>query len=117
MEEKNTREVFRDYVAGDFLNEPDEKKTPGYEDKYSHSLFVMDEALLVDALFTKYNQSFQNLLVLESLFHDIGRFEQLKTTGSFIDSELQEHYKNMLQHIYNQHLICFLLFLIPYQIH
>lgn len=33
----------------------------------------MEEALLVDAIFTEYNGEFKNLLALESLFHDIGR--------------------------------------------
>lgn len=100
MDIKNKEEqkdIFMDYT-NKYINEASQESVNGHIDKQTHSLFVMDEALLVDALFTKYNQSFQNLLVLESLFHDIGRFEQLKTTGSFIDSELQEHYKDMQDH-------------------
>ena len=89
--------IFKDYTDK-YIANADEKTINGYIDKQAHSLFVMDEALLVDALFTEYNQSFKNLLTLESLFHDIGRFEQLKVTGSFRDNELSTHYPNMEDH-------------------
>ena len=88
---------FEDYVSN-YIASADEKTIGGYEDKKAHSIFVMDEALLVDALFTNYNESFKNLLALESLFHDIGRFEQLKVTGSFNDKQLSSYYPNMEDH-------------------
>ena len=100
MDIKNKDEqvkIFKDYT-NQYINEADEKTINGHRDKQAHSLFVMDEALLVDALFTEYNPSFKNLLTLESLFHDIGRFEQLKVTGSFRDNELSTHYPNMEDH-------------------
>ena len=59
---------------------------------------MLDESLLVDAIFTEYNQSFKNLLALESLFHDIGRFEQLRVTGTFKDNELNIFYPRMNDH-------------------
>lgn len=43
--------------------------------------------------FAKYNESFKESLILKSLFYDIGRFGQLKKTGSFNDDEL----KNSIQ--------------------
>lgn len=90
-------EEFKKYTD-EYIANADDKTKGGYEDKQAHSLFVMDEALLVDAIFTEYNQSFKNLLSLESLFHDVGRFEQLKVTGSFRDNELSDHYKNIEDH-------------------
>ena len=100
MDIKNIEEQkkeFKDYTDK-YISGADEKTIGGYEDKQAHSLFVMEEALLVDALFTEYNDSFKNLLALESLFHDIGRFEQLKVTGSFRDNELSLHYPGMQDH-------------------
>ena len=94
---EDQKKVFKDYT-GKYITDADEKTIGGYEDKQAHSLFVMEEALLVDALFTEYNESFKNLLALESLFHDIGRFEQLKVTGSFRDNELNLHYPSMEDH-------------------
>lgn len=91
------KKVFMDYT-NKFINENDETKINGYIDKQNHSLFVLDEAMLTDALFTNYNDSFKNLLALESLFHDIGRFRQLKETGSFKDTELKDYYPNMIDH-------------------
>lgn len=94
---ESQKKVFINYT-NDFINENDESKINGYIDKQNHSLFVLDEAMLTDALFTKYNESFKNLLALESLFHDIGRFRQLKETGSFKDNELKDYYPNMEDH-------------------
>ena len=94
---EDQKKVFINYT-NNFINENDENKIDGYIDKQTHSLFVLDEAMLVDALFTKYNESFKNLLALESLFHDIGRFRQLKETGTFIDSDLKKYYPNMQDH-------------------
>lgn len=91
------KKVFMDYT-NKFINENDETKINGYIDKQNHSLFVLDEAMLTDALFTNYNDSFKNLLALESLFHDIGRFRQLKETGSFKDTDLKNYYPNMVDH-------------------
>lgn len=88
---------FMDYTDEYIANATEETKN-GYVDKQAHSLFVMDEALLVDALFTEYNESFKNLLALESLFHDVGRFEQLKVTSSFKDNELKNFYPGMEDH-------------------
>lgn len=89
--------IFENYT-NDYIENATEETRGGYVDKQEHSIFVMDEALLVDALFTEYNPSFRNLLALESLFHDIGRFEQLKVTGSFKDNELSKYYPNMEDH-------------------
>lgn len=91
------KKVFMDYT-NKFINENDETKINGYIDKQNHSLFVLDEAMLTDALFTNYNDSFKNLLALESLFHDIGRVRQLKETGSFKDTDLKNYYPNMVDH-------------------
>ena len=88
---------FIDYT-NKYIADADKTTKDGYIDKQSHSLFVLDEALLVDALFTEYNQSFKNLLALESLFHDIGRFEQLKVTGSFRDNEINSYYPHTIDH-------------------
>ena len=96
------KEQFEDYT-GKYIASADEKTLNGYLDKQAHSLFVLDEALLVDAIFTEYNDSFRNLLALESLFHDIGRFEQLRVTGSFRDNELSAHYPNMVAIIIKNH--------------
>ena len=100
MDIKNIQEQKKEfkYYTNKYINTADDKTINGYKDKQTHSLFVMDEALLVDALFTEYNESFKNLLALESLFHDIGRFEQLKVTGSFKDNELNLYYPNMEDH-------------------
>jgi len=98
MEEGNTVKVFEEYVKKDYmLGNPDEK-TPRYEDKLTHSLFVMDEALNVDAIFTRYSVNYKNLLVIESLFHDIGRFEQMKVTGTFADIEIPKFYPGIKDH-------------------
>lgn len=100
MEIKNIEEQtkqFMDYTNEYIANATEETRN-GYVDKQAHSLFVMDEALLVDALFTEYNDSFKNLLALESLFHDVGRFEQLKVTSSFKDNELKNFYPGMEDH-------------------
>ena len=100
MDIKNTieqKEIFKKYTDK-YIEESDEQKLGGYVDKQNHSLFVLDEALLTDAIFTEYNDSFKNLLALESLFHDIGRFEQLKVTGTFKDNELSSFYPNMEDH-------------------
>lgn len=94
---ESQKKVFINYT-NDFINDNDENKINGYIDKQNHSLFVLDEAILTDTLFTKYNESFKNLLALESLFHDIGRFRQLKETGTFVDSELKTYYPDMEDH-------------------
>jgi len=91
------KEIFKEYT-NNYIEKADENSIGGYKDKQAHSLFVMDESLLIDALFTEYNESFKNLLALESLFHDIGRFEQLKVTGSFRDNELSAYYPGMIDH-------------------
>ena len=93
-EQKN---IFNEY-ADRYINSADEQKINGYIDKKNHSVFVLEEAMLIDALFTEYNDSFKNLLALESLFHDIGRFEQLKVTSSFKDNEIKDFYSNMNDH-------------------
>ena len=100
MEIKSVQEQKKEfeYYTNKYINTADEETINGYRDKQTHSLFVMDEALLVDALFTKYNESFKNLLALESLFHDIGRFEQLRVTGSFKDNELSLYYPSVEDH-------------------
>ena len=95
VEEQN--QEFKNYTDK-YIAAADEKTVGGYKDKQEHSLFVMEEALLTDAIFTEYNPSFRNLLALESLFHDIGRFEQLKVTGSFRDNELGAYYSGMEDH-------------------
>ena len=91
------KEIFKKYTDK-YIESADEQKLNGYVDKQNHSIFVLDEALLTDAIFTEYNPSFKNLLALESLFHDIGRFEQLKVTGTFKDNELKSYYPNMEDH-------------------
>lgn len=92
------REIFDRYTEEYVKNTTDEESIGRYRDKQTHSVFVQDEAMLVDALFTKYNASFKNLLALESLFHDIGRFEQLKVTGTFEDTKLAPFYPGMQDH-------------------
>lgn len=94
---ESQKKTFINYTD-QFIRENDETKINGYIDKQNHSLFVLDEALLTDAIFTKYNDSFKNLLALESLFHDIGRFRQLKETGTFKDNELKDYYPSMEDH-------------------
>lgn len=91
------KEIFKNYTDK-FISESFDSRKNGYIDKQSHSIFVLDEALLIDGLFTNYNQSFKNLLALESLFHDIGRFEQLKVTESFEDSKISDYYKDFKDH-------------------
>jgi len=98
MKEKEEQLKIFDNYTKQYIDTADEKKINGYKDKHDHSIFVMDEALLTDALFTNYNKSFLNLLTMESLFHDIGRFEQLKVTGSFNDNELKDFYVDMQDH-------------------
>lgn len=82
---KNIEKIFDDYTYK-FMR--DATNIDGYVDKYNHSYFVRDEALSVDKMFTKYNPDFKELLEIESLYHDIGRFKQLQLTGSFVDFEL-----------------------------
>ena len=94
---ESQKKTFINYTD-QFIRENDETKINGYIDKQNHSLFVLDETLLTDAIFTKYNDSFKNLLALESLFHDIGRFRQLKETGTFKDNELKDYYPSMEDH-------------------
>lgn len=97
MNIEEQKKVFENY-ADSYINNADESKINGYIDKKNHSIFVMDEALLTDALFTNYNESFKNLLALESLFHDIGRFEQLKVTGTFNDNEIKNFFPKLEDH-------------------
>lgn len=97
MNIEEQKQVFENY-ADSYINNADESKINGYIDKKNHSIFVMDEAILTDALFTNYNESFKNLLALESLFHDIGRFEQLKVTSTFSDSEIKKFFPNLDDH-------------------
>ena len=95
------KDIFNVYVDK-YISETEEKKLNEHKDKYidkkNHSVFVLEESLLTDALFTEYNDSFKNLLALESLFHDIGRFEQYKATGSFNDAMIKETYESMSDH-------------------
>ena len=97
MNIEEQKKVFENY-ADSYINNADESKINGYIDKKNHSIFVMDEAILTDALFTNYNESFKNLLALESLFHDIGRFEQLKVTSTFTDSDIKKFFPNLDDH-------------------
>lgn len=92
---QHIEKVFDDYTS-EFMNE--DKNIHGYIDKYNHSYFVRDEALLVDELFTKYDDEFRKLLEIESLYHDIGRFKQLQLTGSFFDPELAARYPMLKDH-------------------
>lgn len=98
MEENKTKKIFHDYVSNGYLKGAGDEKKPKYWDKYTHSLFVMDQALLVDAIFTKYGDNYKNLLALEALFHDIGRFKQMNVTGTFDDAELKKFYPGMQDH-------------------
>ena len=91
------KKIFKEYTDN-YINDSDDKTKSMYQDKQQHSIFVMEEALLIDALFTEYNKSFKNLLALESLFHDIGRFEQLKVSGTFSDDELNLLYPSLPDH-------------------
>ena len=91
------KEAFKEYTDR-YIFEATEDKKNGYLDKRNHSLFVLDETLLTDALFTKYNPQFLNLLALESLFHDIGRFEQLKQMGTFKDDEVSKYFPGSIDH-------------------
>lgn len=95
LEEQKTK--FKKYTD-DYISKSYEMTRGGYVDKQSHSFFVLDEAMAVDTIFTQYNQSFKNLLALESLFHDVGRFEQLRVTGSFRDNELKKYYPHLEDH-------------------
>lgn len=92
------KKIFKDYTDKYINEEQDEKAKNSHIDKQNHSLFVLDKALLTDAIFTRYNDSFRNLLALESLFHDIGRFEQMRTTRTFNDKMVSEHFPNMTDH-------------------
>lgn len=92
------KKKFKDYSDKYINEEKDEKARNSHIDKQNHSFFVLDEALLTDAIFTKYNDSFKNLLALESLFHDIGRFEQMKTTRTFDDKVVADFYPGMNDH-------------------
>ena len=51
---ESQKETFINYTD-QFSRVNDETKINGYIDKQNHSLFVLDEALLIDAIFTKYN--------------------------------------------------------------
>ena len=87
--------IFNEYTKP-FLEE--EQNKAGFIDKYHHSYFVRDESLLVDEMFTRYNPDFKMLLEIESLFHDIGRFEQLKLIGNFYDYDLVKKYPMIKDH-------------------
>lgn len=87
--------VFDDYTSK-FIN--DNPNVPGYVDKYNHSYFVRDEALLVDQIFTQYNPDFRQLLEIQSLYHDIGRFLQLKLIGNFSDYDLAAKFPKFKDH-------------------
>ena len=93
--QEEQKEIFIKYANG-FIEENPEQN--GYVDKKNHSILVMEEALKTDESFTKYDESFKRLLIIESLFHDIGRFEQLKTTGTFNDNELANYFFQMKDH-------------------
>jgi len=92
---ENIEKVFNDYTKG-FLDEKVNQN--GYLDKFHHSYFVMEESLLVDTIFTKYNSEFRDLLKIQSLYHDIGRFQQLKLVGNFIDYELAAKFSGITDH-------------------
>ena len=87
--------VFDDYTSK-FVTE--QHNQSGYVDKYYHSYFVRNEALLIDEIFTRYNPDFKKILEIESLFHDIGRFQQLKLIGNFFDSDLFNKYPKIDDH-------------------
>lgn len=80
-------DIFKKYTDK-FINMNDEHKAL-YIDKQDHSVFVMNESLQIDKTFTQYNEDFKRLLAIESLYHDIGRFEQMKLTGTFADYDLK----------------------------
>lgn len=92
---ENIEKVFNDYTTG-FMSEKENNN--GYVDKYHHSYFVMEEALIVDRIFTWYNEDFRQLLKIQSLYHDIGRFEQLRLVGSFSDYDLASKFPGILDH-------------------
>lgn len=92
---ENIEKVFNDYTS-EFISGQDNQS--GYVDKYHHSYFVMEESLIVDQLFTQYNEDFKQLLKIQSLYHDIGRFEQLRLIGSFIDYDLASKFKSIRDH-------------------
>ena len=94
---ESQKEIFKGYTDN-FILSSTEDKINGYIDKQNHSLFVLDEVVLINSLFTNYNESFKNLLFLESLFHDIGRFEQLNITGTFDDNKIKQYYPQMEDH-------------------
>ncbi len=87
--------VFKDYT-NKYID--DSKNEKGYILKQKHSLAVLDEALRIDNEFTKYGASFKRLLELESLFHDIGRFEQLRVTGTLEDEKIGQYFNGMSDH-------------------
>ena len=91
----DVEQVFNGYTSK-FIN--DGSNLPGYVDKYNHSYFVRDEALLVNDVFTKYDSDFKKLLEIQSLYHDIGRFLQLKLMGNFSDYDLAMKFPNIKDH-------------------
>ena len=94
---KKQRKIFIDY-PNKYVAECDKEKLSMYMDKINHSVRVLESALSVDKEFTKYNDSFIRLLALESLFHDIGRFEQLKVTNTFDDFYVSKYFSNIFDH-------------------
>lgn len=92
---ESIEKVFNDYTAEFMVDKPN---LNGYIDKYHHSYFVRDEAMAVDGLFTKYNSDFKKLLEIQSLYHDIGRFQQLKLVGNFVDYELAAKFDGIKDH-------------------
>ena len=94
---KKQKEIFINY-ANKYVGENDKEKLSMYMDKINHSVRVLESALSVDKEFTKYNDSFIRLLALESLFHDIGRFEQLKKTNTFDDFYVSKYFSNTFDH-------------------
>lgn len=91
------KEIFLNYT-NKYVGENERSKLTRYMDKQNHSVYVLNEALDVNRVFTKYNKSFIRLLALESLFHDIGRFEQLKVTNTFYDVEIGKYFYNIFDH-------------------
>lgn len=91
------KDIFA-YYTNNYINSSDDTLRSGFVDKQEHSIFVMEEAQNADKGFTNYNESFIKLLALESLYHDIGRFEQLKLIGNFKDTHLNQKYPNYIDH-------------------
>ncbi len=95
----NIEKIFDDFVSGYDINNTKIKL------KIEHSKRVMENGMKICETLNNMTQNEINLVKIICLFHDVGRFEQIKYFNTFDDSKSFDHAGKSVEILFDQKLI------------